>query len=51
MVTRQGHYLWQYTRHTEELTRQAYEAHNPQIEGHTDGHKIVKVRKVIEPIE
>lgn len=51
VVTRQGHYLWQYTRHTEELTRQAYEAHNPQIEGHTDGHKIVKVRKVIEPIE
>ena len=37
VVTRQGHYLQQYDRVTEEQTRQAYEAHNPQIEGHTDG--------------
>ena len=51
VVTRQGHYLQQYDRHTEALTREAYEGHNPQVEGHTDGYTLVKVRKIIEPIE
>ncbi len=44
VVTRQGRFLWQYLRHNEEETRTAYEAHNPQVEGCSDGHKIVKVR-------
>jgi len=41
VVTRQGHFLWQYCRPTEEATSEAYQAHNPQLDDHPDGHKIV----------
>lgn len=51
VVTRQGRLLWQYSRPTEAETRQAYERHNPQVEGHEDGYKLVKETKFIEPLE
>ena len=44
VVTRQGQYLQQYFSPTEAQTREAYEAHNPQIEGHEDGYKVLPIR-------
>ena len=44
VVTHQGHFLWQYSRPDEQQARDAYEAHNPQIEGHEDGYSIKKLR-------
>lgn len=41
VVTRQGHFLWQYCRSTAKATQEAYQAHNPEVEGHPDGHKVV----------
>lgn len=43
VVTRQGLFLWQYTRPTEAETLKAYQTHNPQVEGHQDGFKIVSI--------
>ena len=43
VVTRQGHFLWQYCRSTSEATSEAYQAHNPQLEEHPDGHRIVNL--------
>ena len=50
VVTRQGRFLWQYSRPEATQTREAYETHNPQLEDHPDGHKLVKIRMMIEPI-
>jgi len=44
VITHQGRFLWQYSRPDEQQTREAYEAHNPQIEGHEDGYKVVSLR-------
>ena len=49
--TRQGRLLWQYSRPTEAETREAYLRNNPQVEGHEDGHIIVKVSKSTVPLE
>lgn len=49
--TRQGRLLWHYLRHDEEDTRQDYLRHNPQVDDHPDGHKIVAVKIETTPIE
>ena len=51
VVTRQGRFLWQYSRPKEAETREAYERHNPQLEGHEDGHKLVNLSVLVELIE
>tara|TARA_R110002049_G_scaffold175705_1_gene342986 strand:+ start:1554 stop:1742 length:189 start_codon:yes stop_codon:yes gene_type:complete len=51
VVTRQGRFLWGYSSPDKEQTRQAYERHNPQIEGHGDGYQLVKIHLKIEPSE
>jgi len=51
VLPRQGHYLQQYDRHTEAKTREAYEGHNPQVKGHESGYQVVRVRKILEPLE
>ena len=43
VVTRQGRFLWQYSRANEQATREAYEKHNPQLDDHPDGYKIVSI--------
>lgn len=48
VVTRQGHFLWHYTRPDEDETRQLYQQHNPEVKGHPDGHKIIKVKLTFE---
>lgn len=44
VVTRKGKFLWQYCRSTAEATKEAYQAHNPEVEGHPDGHKVVPLK-------
>lgn len=51
VITRQGRLLWQYNRPKEAETREAYERHNPQLEGHEDGHQLAKLSILLEPIE
>lgn len=51
VVTREGRYLRQYDRPTETETRQAYERHNPQIEGHEDGYTLFKYTTYLELLE
>ena len=51
VITRQGRFLWPYSRHREADTREAYERHNPQVEGHEDGHKLVKLSILIQPLK
>ncbi len=48
VVTRQGHFLWPYVRPVEDDTRQLYQKQNPEVEGHPDGHKIVKIKMTFE---
>jgi len=43
VITRHGQFLWQYCRPEEQATKDAYEAHNPQVEGHEEGYKIVRL--------
>ena len=51
VVTRQGRFLWQYSRPEEGATRAAYAIHNPQLEDHPDGHQIVKLSLLVEAVE
>lgn len=51
VVTRQGRFLGRYSRTSIDETREAYERHNPQVEGHEDGYSIVKETRIIEPTE
>lgn len=51
VVTRQGHFLGQYFKPKLSDTETLYLQHNPQIEGHDNGHKFVKVKISIEDLE
>ena len=50
VVTREGCYLWGYSRPTEVETREAYERHNPQVDGH-DSYRLVKLAVLLEELE
>ena len=51
VVTRQGRFLWQYSRPDEAQAREAYERHNPQLDDHPDGYSVVKLSLRLEPTE